>query len=131
MSSVQRILPVFGRLLIGILFVFSGIGKLADPAGTIGYIQSAHLPLPQIAYGVALTVELLGGLLLIVGYRTRLVALVVAVFTVGAAIGFHNNFADQNQLIHFLKNIAITGGLLQIVAFGAGAFSLDSKLGKD
>lgn len=130
MSSVQRILPVFGRLLIGILFVFSGIGKLSDPAGTIGYIQSAHLPLPQIAYGVALTVELLGGLLLIVGYRTRLVALVVAVFTVGAAIGFHSNFADQNQLIHFLKNIAITGGLLQIVAFGAGAFSLDNRLGK-
>ena len=130
MSSVQRILPVFGRLLIGILFVFSGIGKLSDPAGTIGYIQSAHLPLPQIAYGVALTVELLGGLLLIVGYRTRLVALVVAVFTVGAAIGFHSNFADQNQLIHFLKNIAITGGLLQIVAFGAGAFSLDNRSGK-
>ena len=130
MSSVQRILPVFGRLLIGILFVFSGIGKLSDPAGTIGYIQSAHLPLPQIAYGVALTVELLGGLLLIVGYRTRLVALVVAVFTVGAAIGFHSNFADQNQLIHFLKNIAITGGLLQIVAFGAGAFSLDNRQGK-
>ena len=130
MLSAQRYLPVFGRLLIGILFVFSGIGKLSDPAGTIGYIQSAHLPLPQIAYGVALTVELLGGLLLIVGYRTRLVALVVAVFTVGAAIGFHSNFADQNQLIHFLKNIAITGGLLQIVAFGAGAFSLDDRLGK-
>ena len=69
-------------------------------------------------------------MLLIVGYRTRLVALVVAVFTVGAAIGFHSNFADQNQLIHFLKNIAITGGLLQIVAFGAGAFSLDNRLGK-
>ena len=130
MLSAQRYLPVFGRLLIGILFVFSGIGKLSDPAGTIGYIQSAHLPLPQIAYGVALTVELLGGLLLIVGYRTRLVALVVAVFTVGAAIGFHGNFADQNQLIHFLKNIAITGGLLQIVAFGAGAFSLDDRRGK-
>ena len=55
MSSVQSILPGFGRRLIGILFVFSGIGKLSDPAGTIGYIQSAHLPLPQIAYGVALT----------------------------------------------------------------------------
>ena len=55
MLSAQRYLPVLGRLLIGILFVFSGIGKLSDPAGTIGYIQSAHLPLPQIAYGVALT----------------------------------------------------------------------------
>ena len=130
MTSVQRYLPVLGRVLLAVLFVMSGIGKLTDPAGTIGYIQSAGLPLPNIAYGVALTVELLGGILLIVGYRTRLVALILAVFTVAAAIGFHNHFADQNQMIHFMKNIAITGGLLQVVAFGAGAFSLDSRLAK-
>ena len=130
MTSVQRYLPVLGRVLLAVLFVMSGISKLTDPAGTIGYIQSAGLPLPNIAYGIALTVELLGGILLIVGYRTRLVALILAVFTVAAAIGFHAHFADQNQMIHFMKNIAITGGLLQIVAFGAGAFSLDSRLGK-
>jgi putative oxidoreductase len=130
MTSVQRYLPVLGRVLLAVLFVMSGISKLTDPAGTIGYIQSAHLPLPNIAYGIALAVELLGGILLIVGYRTRLVALVLAVFTVAAAIGFHAHFADQNQMIHFMKNIAITGGLLQVVAFGAGAFSLDSRLGK-
>ncbi len=130
MTSVQRYLPVLGRVLLAVLFVMSGIGKLTDPAGTIGYIQSAHLPLPNIAYGIALTVELLGGILLIVGYRTRLVALILAVFTVAAAIGFHAHFADQNQMIHFMKNIAITGGLLQVVAFGAGAFSLDSRLAK-
>ena len=130
MTSVQRYLPVLGRILLAVLFVMSGISKLTDPAGTIGYIQSAGLPLPNIAYGIALTVELLGGILLIVGYRTRLVALILAVFTVAAAIGFHAHFADQNQMIHFMKNIAITGGLLQIVAFGAGAFSLDSRLGK-
>jgi putative oxidoreductase len=130
MTSVQRYLPVLGRVLLAVLFVMSGISKLTDPAGTIGYIQSAGLPLPNIAYGIALTVELLGGILLIVGYRTRLVALILAAFTVAAAIGFHAHFADQNQMIHFMKNIAITGGLLQVVAFGAGAFSLDSRLGK-
>jgi putative oxidoreductase len=130
MTSVQRYLPVLGRILLAVLFVMSGISKLTDPAGTIGYIQSAGLPLPNVAYGIALTVELLGGILLIAGYRTRLVALVLAVFTVAAAIGFHAHFADQNQMIHFMKNIAITGGLLQVVAFGAGAFSLDSRLGK-
>ena len=130
MTSVQRYLPVFGRVLLAVLFVMSGIGKLTDPAGTIGYIHSAGLPLPNVAYGIALTVELLGGILLIVGYRTRLVALILAIFTVAAAIGFHAHFADQNQMIHFMKNIAITGGLLQVVAFGAGAFSLDSRLGK-
>ncbi len=130
MTSVQRYLPVLGRVLLAVLFVMSGIGKAADPAGTIGYIQSAGLPLPNIAYGIALAVELVGGILLIVGYRTRLVALILAVFTVAAAIGFHAHFADQNQMIHFMKNIAITGGLLQVVAFGAGAFSLDNRLGK-
>jgi len=130
MTSVQRYLPVLGRVLLAVLFVMSGVSKLTDPAGTIGYIQSAHLPLPNIAYGIALAVELLGGILLVVGYRTRLVAMVLAVFTVAAAIGFHAHFADQNQMIHFMKNIAITGGLLQVVAFGAGAFSLDSRLGK-
>ena len=130
MTSVQRYLPVLGRVFLAVLFVMSGIGKLTDPAGTIGYIQSAGLPLPNIAYGIALTVELLGGILLIVGYRTQLVALIIAVFTIAAAIGFHNHFADQNQMIHFMKNIAITGGLLQVVAFGAGAFSLDSRLAK-
>jgi len=130
MTSVQRYLPVLGRVLLAVLFVMSGVSKATDPAGTIAYIQSAGLPLPNIAYGIALAVELLGGILLIVGYRTRLVALILAVFTVAAAIGFHAHFADQNQMIHFMKNIAITGGLLQVVAFGAGAFSLDSRLGK-
>ncbi len=130
MTKTQTYLPALGRLLIAVLFVMSGIGKLTAPAATIGYIASHNLPLPNIAYGVALTVELLGGLLLIAGYRTRLVALVLAIFTVAAALGFHNDFADQNQMIHFMKNIAITGGLLQVVAFGAGGLSLDSRLGK-
>lgn len=124
--SLQRFAPLAGRILLAAIFVISGLGKLAAPEATIGYIASAHLPVPTAAYGVAVVVELLGGLLLIAGYRTRLVAAVIALFTVGAAFGFHNNFADQNQMIHFLKNIAITGGLLQVVAFGAGAFSLDA-----
>lgn len=130
MSNVQRLLPAFGRLLIAVLFLLSGIGKIAAPAATIGYIGSAHLPFPEAAYGVSLIVELAGGLLLIVGYRARSAAAILALFTLGAALGFHNNFSDQNQMIHFLKNIAIVGGLLQIVAFGAGGFSLDARAGR-
>ncbi|OAH44689.1 LysR family transcriptional regulator [Sphingobium yanoikuyae] len=117
----------FGRLLIAILFLLSGLGKLARPTFTIGYIASAHLPFPSFAYGVALLVELGGGILLLLGFRARATAAVLAAFTVVAALGFHNNFADPNQMIHFLKNIAIAGGLLQVVAFGAGAFSLDGR----
>jgi putative oxidoreductase len=117
----------FGRLLLATIFLLSGLGKLADPSGTIGYINSAGLPLPQLGYVLALVVEIGGGLLLIVGFQTRWVALVLAGFTVVAALAFHRAFADQNQMIHFLKNLAVSGGLLQVVAFGAGSFSIDAR----
>ena len=68
-------------------------------------------------------------MLLVVGYQTRIVASVMTIFAVATAVSFHHDFADQNQMIHFLKNFAIAGGLLQIVAFGAGAFSIDSLEG--
>lgn len=118
-----------GRLLIAVLFILGGIGKLAAPEATQGYIASVGLPAPLLglAVAVAVIVEAGGGLLLLVGYRARLVSLVLAAFTLILAVLFHKNFADQNQMIHFLKNIAIVGGLLQIAAFGAGSFSLDGR----
>jgi putative oxidoreductase len=121
-------LAAFGRLLIAAIFLFSGTGKILAPAMTQAYIASAGLPMPVIAYLIAIAVELGGGILLVLGYRTRLVALVMAIFSVAAALGFHHNFADQNQLMHFLKNISMAGGLLQVTAFGAGAFSIDGLL---
>lgn len=122
--------PAFGRLLIAILFLLSGLSKIAAPAAIIGYIGSVGLPAPQLGYAIALIVEIGGGLLLLVGFQTRIVALVLAVFTVAAALAFHHDFADQNQMIHFLKNIAITGGLIQVASFGAGSLSLDARLGR-
>src|SRR3981189_35049 len=119
-----------GRLLIAALFLISGLGKIAAHALTQGYIASAGLPFPLLAYLVAIVIEVGGGILLILGYKSRIVAGVMAVFTVAAALGFHRNFGDQNALAHFLKNISITGGLLQIVAFGAGTLSIDSRLAK-
>jgi len=119
--------PALGRLLMSVLFLASGIGKLMAPAATIAYIASAGLPLPAISYGAAAFVEVVGGALLLVGYRARPVAAVLCLFTLAAAAFFHNHFADQNQLIHFLKNLAIAGGLLQVVAFGSGAWSLDAR----
>jgi putative oxidoreductase len=125
--STTTYLPALGRLLIALIFVMSGLAKISDPAGTIAYIQSAGVPLAPVAFGLATIVEVIGGLALIAGYRTRIAAAVLAIFALIAAAAFHNNLADQNQLIHFMKNIAITGGLLQVVAFGAGAFSLDHR----
>ena len=118
-----------GRVLIGVLFLMSGLSKLAAPAATQGYIASVGLPAPVVAYAVAVAVEVLGSSLLIAGLRTRFVAAGMAVFTLATALAFHKNFADQNQMIHFMKNIAIMGGLLQVVAFGGGKFSVDRPAG--
>ena len=120
-------IAAFGRLLIAALYLISGFGKIAAPAITQGYIASAGLPFPLLALLVAIVIEVGGGILLILGYQSRIVATAMAVFTVAAALGFHHNFADQNAMAHFLKNISITGGLLQIAAFGAGSFSIDGR----
>lgn len=116
-----------GRFLLAILFIMSGLSKIATPAAIIGYIASAGLPFPTLGYVVALVVEIGGGLLLLAGFHARIVAAILGIFTIAAAGAFHHDFADQNQLIHFLKNVAITGGLLQVAAFGAGRFSLDAR----
>lgn len=126
MNAQLRYLPAIGRLLIAAIFLISGFGKIAAPAMTLGYIKSAGLPAPMLAYLIAIVIEVGGGILLVVGYQTRIIASVMAVFTVATALAFHTDFADQNQMINFLKNFAMTGGLLQVVAFGAGAFSVDN-----
>jgi putative oxidoreductase len=125
--NATRYLPFAGRLLIGLPFAMSGLGKLAAYGPTTQMIGAVGLPLPVLAFAVAVAVELGGGLLLIAGWRTRPIALALALFCFATAVSFHSNFADQNQMIHFLKNIMIAGGLLQIAAFGAGAFSIDGR----
>lgn len=105
----------------------SGLGKLGTKAGITAAIAHAGLPLAPLGYFVALAVEIGLGLLLVLGWRTRPTALILAGWCVITAAFFHNNLADQNTMIHFLKNIMIAGGLLQIVHFGAGAISLDAR----
>jgi putative oxidoreductase len=128
---MNRYLPLIGRIMIGLPFAMSGLGKLAAYGPTTAMIAAVGLPLPPLAFIVAVALELGGGLLLIAGYQARLVAPALAVFCVVAGVAFHSNFADQNQMIHFLKNVMMAGGLLQIAAFGAGALSLDNRLSKD
>lgn len=115
-----------GRLLLASLFLISGLGKVAAPAMTIGYIQSVGLPFPQLSYAAAVLIEIGGSLALIFGFQTRLVGLALAGFSLITALTFHNKLGDQNQFIHFFKNVSIAGGLLQVVAFGGGRFSLDA-----
>ena len=107
MTKQTDTIALAGRILIGVLFLMAGLSKLGAPAATQAYIGAVGLPAPIAAYGVALVVELVGSVLLIVGFQVRIVAAVLAVFTLVTALFFHNNFADQNQMIHFLKNVAI------------------------
>jgi putative oxidoreductase len=120
-----RYLPVIGRILIGLPFAMSGLSKLAAYGKTTAMIAAVGLPFPPLAFAVAVAIELGGGLLLVLGYHVRPIAFALAVFSVAAAVSFHSNFADQNQMIHFLKDVMIAGGLFQIVAFGPGAISIE------
>ena len=125
-----RYFPFMGRLLIGVPFAMSGLSKLAAYGPTTEMISAVGLPAPPLAFMVAVAVELGGGLLLIAGFQARLVAIALAFFALVTAVSFHSNFADKNQMIHFLKNIMLAGGLLQIAGFGAGAISVDNRLSK-
>lgn len=126
LDTKQAAIPAIGRILLAAIFIISGFGKVMAPAGTIGYIESSGLPFATIAFAVAVAVELGGGLLLVAGIKTRFVAAILAAFSVVTAFAFHGAVGDQNQMIHLLKNIAMAGGLLQVVAFGAGAWSVDA-----
>ena len=131
-NTLQNPLSLAGRILLASLFLPAGIGKLTGFAGTVGYIASVGLPLPALGAVIALVVEIVGGVALIVGFGTRIAALVLALFTLVASFFFHAYWAvpaDQQfvtQLL-FMKNIAVAGGLLTLSAWGAGAWSLDSR----
>jgi putative oxidoreductase len=117
-------LALAGRVLIAAIFVLAGANKALNPEMTIGYISSVGLPLPQVAYAGAVGVELLGGIALIIGYRTRTAALALAAFCLVSAAVFHNQIGDQTQFVMFFKNLAMAGGLLFVAAFGPGRFAL-------
>ena len=112
-----------GRLLMATFFLLCGWAKVTNPAFFIGYAHSAGLP--AISVPVAIPVELIGGVLLLIGYRSRITAAVLAVFTRVAASFFHSALGDPNQFNQFFKNVAMAGGPLQVVAFGPGRFSVD------
>ena len=122
---MERTLNVTGRVLLAHIFVISGWSKIAGYAGTQAYMTSVGLPGELLPLVIAL--ELLGGLALIVGFRTRWTAIALAAFSVVSAVIFHSNFADQMQMISFMKNFAMAGGLLILAQTGATAFSVDAK----
>ena len=120
-------LLLVGRILMAIIFVLAGFGKLTSIEGTAGYFANYNLPAPTALAVIVGLVELIGGLAILAGFQTRIVAIVLAVFTVATALVAHMDWADMNQLIHFQKNLAIAGGFLILAASGAGAYSVDAR----
>ena len=116
------------RALLSQIFILAGIGKITGFAGTQAYMDSMGVPGALLPLVIA--VELGGGLALLLGFQTRVVALALAGFSIVAGAIFHNNFADQMQMILFMKNLAMAGGLLLLVNAGAGAWSLDARRGQ-
>ena len=126
-NTFQNTTSLVGRVLLATIFVVSGISKIADPTSTIKLLAGVGMPLPEVAYGITVLLEVVGGLFLMFGYRVRFPALALALFSVAAGLLFHGQFGDQNQFAHLLKNISMAGGLLHIAAFGPGALSVGRK----
>ncbi len=123
-------LQLAGRILMSAIFIWAGWGKLLGFAATAGYLEKIGLPMPPAAAAFAVFMELGVGLALFVGLFTRLSGAALAAWCIITALIAHTNFADRNMEIHFMKNVAMCGGLLYVVAFGAGAYSLDALLAR-
>ena len=124
--TLKNTTEVIGRVLIAALFLLSGMGKITAYTATAGYMASVGVPGAILPLVIA--TEVLGSLAIILGWKTRIVAVLMAGFTLLTGIVFHNNFADQIQMIMFLKNVSITGAFLLLAVHGAGPLSLDRKL---
>lgn len=125
MQTFQNLAAPAGRVLISLIFIVSGLSKIANYAGTQAYMESAGVPGQLLPLTIAL--EVLGGLAVAFGWHTRLAAFLLAGFSLLSGILFHANFGDQTQMIMFMKNVALAGGFLMIVSHGAGPYALDNR----
>lgn len=125
METLKPWLELAGRLLLAFMFIYSGLGKITGYEGSAQYMQQAGVP--GLLLPLVIVVELVGGLAIAVGWRTRLAAFLLAGFSILAALFFHAKFDDPAQQIQFMKNLTIAGGFLLLVVHGAGALSLDGR----
>lgn len=125
--SSQKYVPLLARTAIAVIFLHSGIGKISNFTGTQQQISGAGLPLAPLVTVFTIAFVFLGGLSLILGYRTRIGTGLLLAFLIPATLVFHNPVADPTQMIQFLKNLAIIGGLLMLMTYGPGPVSLDHR----
>jgi len=124
---MKNVIPLIGRILMAAIFLVAGYGKIMQPAGTQLYMAGHGMPLPVLSWALAVVFEVGGGALLVLGYKARWAAGALIVFTILATAVFHSQLSDRMQMIMFMKNLAIIGGLLMVVSSGPGAWSLGGK----
>jgi len=127
MDNLKPYLAPLGRLLMSSLFLWSGIHKLRNPGGTAQYFANAHIPAPDVLVWVAIVIEVIGGLAILLGFKTRWVAAVLAIFCLVTAFAVHLPAGDAGNMINFYKNLVMAGGFLYAVAYGAGGMSIDGE----
>ena len=133
-STITAALQLIGRALFAYMFIYAGYGKIGAQEGLVGYISAHGLPMPVVAYWAAVLVELVGGILVLIGLFARPAALAIGIFSIVAGVAFHLHDATgdaanvMNQMIHFSKNLSIAGGAFVLAAVGAGKWSLDAKI---
>ncbi len=136
MDAVAKFTPLVGRLILAAIFLVSGLGKIGNWGGTAGYMAAKGMPLVSLFLLGAIVIEVLGGASIVLGLKARLGALALIVFLIPVTLIFHNFWAFegqamQQQVIHFLKNLSILGGLLFVAVYGAGPVSIDSRLARE
>jgi putative oxidoreductase len=130
MNHGSALLALLGRVLLAAIFLYSGFGKITGFQDSVAYIAGAGLPMPQVLNVLSILVEIVGGLALLIGFRSRWAALAFVVFLIIITPIFHNFWSAppaevMSQQINFIKNMAIVGGMLMVMAFGAGGYSVD------
>lgn len=132
MTAYDRVMPLIGRILISVIFLLSGFGMLTSWSGSAAVLASKHFPIPSAMVAGAVIVEIIGGLCLVFGFKARIAAFIMFLYMIPTTLVFHNFWALQgaargDNQIHFLKNIAIMGGLLMVSAYGPGKLSIDGR----
>ena len=128
MENAKTYLVPLGRILLSSLFIWAGWGKLMNPSGTAGYFASYHLPAPDVLVWIVIIIELIGGLLILIGFQARWVALVLAIFCLVTGFAIYLPAGDLPNMINFYKNLTMAGGFLYVVAYGAGPVSVDHQM---
>lgn len=123
---MKKFAPLIGRILLALIFLMSGVSKIGDFAGTQAYMESYGMPATAVFLVGAIVFEVAGALMIMLGYYARVGAIALIVFLIPATLIFHMDFGDRTQMIMFMKNLSIMGGLLFVTAYGPGSYSLKS-----